>query len=60
MMNQEATNIVEQDNRTFVKMVRVMRKTDDDHCKEMPYARNNSQPYFVDDETGSEIEQMVP
>ena len=60
MLNQEALNIVESDNRKFVKMVRVMRKTDEDQNNEMPHVRNNSQPYFLGDEVDSEIEHKVP
>ena len=60
MLNQEAMNIVEQDNRKFVKMVRVTRNADEDQNNEMPHVRNNSQPYFLTDDVDSEIEKKVP
>lgn len=59
MLNQEALNILESEQKNrYYKMVRVMRQTDE---AEMPQLRNNnSQPYFLEDEDGSQIEEKVP
>lgn len=62
MLNQEALNILESEQKNrYYKMVRVMRQTDEDQNNEMPQLRNNnSQPYFLEDEDGSQIEEKVP
>lgn len=54
--------MLEAEQRKYVKMVRVVRKTDEDQNNEMTQLRNNnSQPYFLDqDEDDPEIDQQVP
>ena len=48
LMQKKAMEYVENENRTFMKVVRVVRGCEED--EEIKARRNNSQPYILDDE----------